>query len=255
MESDFTQKKYCQLCQSIIESSYTVLTLNQHLERSKSPSKLVIMRHDVDRKPLNALRIARIENRMGLCATYYFRYTRSVFIPWIMREIVALGHEIGYHYETLSSARGDYKKAITIFESALSEIRKISTVKSISMHGRPLSKWDNRDIWDKYDFKKYGLVGEAYISIDYNTLSYFSDTGRTWHKDRYNIRDHVTGMPLPKVETTNQLIDLIRGDHFDQICILTHPNRWASTGVEWIKEYCADFLINLIKRGIRWHRK
>jgi len=66
---------------------------------------------------------------------------------------------------------------------------------------------------------------------------FFSDTGRTWNKDRYNIRDHVTGMSLPKLETTDQFIDLIQSSRLDRICLLIHPNRWASTGAEWIKEY------------------
>ena len=35
-----------------------------------------------------------------------------------------LGHEVGYHYEVLSKAKGDYEKAIQMFEQELNEFRK-----------------------------------------------------------------------------------------------------------------------------------
>jgi hypothetical protein len=31
----------------------------------------------------------------------------------------------------------------------LKEFRKICDVKTICMHGNPLSKWTNKDVWDK----------------------------------------------------------------------------------------------------------
>jgi len=45
-----------------------------------------------------------------------------------------LGHEIGYHYEVLSKANGDYETAVELFEQELSEFRKITDVKTICMH-------------------------------------------------------------------------------------------------------------------------
>ena len=40
-----------------------------------------------------------------------------------MGKIHDLGHEIGYHYEVLSKANGDYEKAMKLFEQELSEFR------------------------------------------------------------------------------------------------------------------------------------
>ncbi|MDO8726857.1 MAG: hypothetical protein Q7J35_12380 [Candidatus Methanoperedens sp.] len=37
-----------------------------------SPRALLLMRHDIDRKPENALSTARIEAESGIRATYYF---------------------------------------------------------------------------------------------------------------------------------------------------------------------------------------
>lgn len=41
--------------------------------------KVVILRHDVDRLPGNALKMARLEHEMGVQATYYFR---AVSVSW-----------------------------------------------------------------------------------------------------------------------------------------------------------------------------
>ncbi len=40
------------------------------------PGKVVILRHDVDRKPENALKMAEIEREFDIPATYYFRSTK-----------------------------------------------------------------------------------------------------------------------------------------------------------------------------------
>jgi hypothetical protein len=106
---------------------------------------LSMMRHDIDRKPENALFTARIEAGSGIRATYYFRRYGSAYRPEIMREIEGMGHEVGYHYEVLGKAKGDHERAVKMFE--LGEFRKIC------MHGNPLSKYGDLDLWEEYDFR------------------------------------------------------------------------------------------------------
>jgi hypothetical protein len=74
------------------------------------------------------------------------------------------------------------------------------------MHGKPLSNFDNRDLWKVYNYKDYGFVGEAYLSVG-DELNYFSDTGRCWGlKD--NMRDYIPGNSQ-QIDIDNT-IDLIR---------------------------------------------
>ncbi|MDO8726871.1 MAG: hypothetical protein Q7J35_12450 [Candidatus Methanoperedens sp.] len=54
-----------------------------------------MMRHDIDRKPGNALFTARIEAESGIRATYYFRRYGSAFRPEIMKYRMGRGHEAG----------------------------------------------------------------------------------------------------------------------------------------------------------------
>jgi len=65
--------------------------------------KLVVLRHDIDGKLGNALRMAELEHELGIQSTYYFGFPYT-FKPEIIGKIQALGHEVGYHYEVLSKA-------------------------------------------------------------------------------------------------------------------------------------------------------
>jgi hypothetical protein len=84
----------------------------------RSPeSNYIILRHDVDSRPGMALKMAELENRKDICSTYYFRFTKNIFDPGIIRRVSDLGHEIGYHYEVLSKAGGNFEEAIRLLTS------------------------------------------------------------------------------------------------------------------------------------------
>ena len=190
MNFDFTITKYNNLCLAIVDSEYNAVTVEQYLSCHPSNKPLVILRHDVDRKVKNALMMAEIENRFGINSTYYFRTIKKVFKAELIKKIEKMGHEIGYHYEVLETAKGDCEKAIELFKEELEEFRRICEIKTICMHGNPLSKWTNRELWEKYNFEEFGIIGEAYISIDFNNVAYFTDTGRAW-SNKCNLKDCV----------------------------------------------------------------
>ncbi|HCY00264.1 MAG TPA: hypothetical protein DG754_09020, partial [Bacteroidales bacterium] len=62
----------------------------------------------------------------------------------------------------------------------LDEFRQIADVKTICMHGSPRSKYDNRDIWTKYNYKELGIIGEPYFDLNFDDFFYLTDTGRRW---------------------------------------------------------------------------
>jgi len=53
----------------------------------------------------------------------------------------------------------DCRLAIEDFRINLDKFRAIYPVKTICMHGSPLSKFDNRLLWEKYDYRDFGIVG------------------------------------------------------------------------------------------------
>jgi hypothetical protein len=242
---DFTSYKFLQLCEAI-SNNYPTVTMTEYLD-NQHPERFILMRHDVDRIPERALMTAKIENELSIRSTYYFRTIKSVFKPEIISQIKDLGHEIGYHYETLSEAHGDPKKAIDLFKSHLKDLRKVCEIKTICMHGRPLSKIDNRELWKHYDFKAYGLKGEAYLSLGDN-LNYFSDTGRTWGIGS-NLRDYIPGTSTQVLaNTTDDLIELIESKDLNNLYILSHPERWPSSTIGWGLYYSVDLLVNFGKK-------
>jgi hypothetical protein len=254
---DFTLDKYKELCRTLQATGYNPFTVCDYLDDVSDDNpdpekKIVILRHDVDRKIMNALRMAKMEHEMGIHSTFYFRYPHT-FKPDIIRKIQALGHEIGYHYEVLSKVNGDYLKAIALFVHELEEFRKISPIDTICMHGNPLSSIDNRNLWKQYDFHQYGLKGEAYLSI--SNINYFSDTGRNWN-GRNNLRDFIgTGRSSELPETTDALIQLIKKMKFPAIYLTTHPERWAYSYGTLMVSYSTDLMFNFGKKIIRRIRR
>ena len=111
----FTLEEYKQLIESLVRSNYEFVKVENHLAGRSTYCKHVILRHDVDRRPQNALQMAKAEHSLGITSTYYFRATRNSFNKQIMQEIQALGHDVGYHYEDFFLCRYDPDLAIDSF--------------------------------------------------------------------------------------------------------------------------------------------
>ena len=223
----------------------------------KNPSNGMILRHDVDRNPKQSLRIAEISSELGIAGTFNFRVLNNRIHEEIVVKITELGHEIGYHYEDLSIANGDMKLAIELFDKNLQMLRQFSDVKTATMHGRPLSKFDNRDIWKFTKVENFDLIGESYVSIDYTNLFYLTDTGRTWSETKANLRDSaLNSIALPKsLGSTEDIKNLIDVNDNISIAIVFHPERWSSNHFQLFLQIILDFLSSTIKKMLRIFRK
>lgn len=249
MSRDFTLSKYETLCKALISSGYRSITVQEYIQ-GQAEEPFVLLRHDVDRRPEMALQMAQMEKDMGIKATYYFRMMPGVFEPGIIKMIQDMGHEIGYHYEVLDKAKGDKEKAIVLFEKELKIFREVADVKTVCMHGNPLAKWSNRDLWEEYDFRDFGLIGESYLSIDFNNVLYQSDTGRTW-KNSFSVKDLVKTSLYEIINSTEDIIRLIHENKYKRMCILVHPNRWTDNLRMWIVELLLQNTKNIGKACIK----
>ena len=243
---DFTFGVYRNLCNILLERHTPVSVFGYLQQRYEHAA---IIRHDVDKKPQNALIMAGIEQELGISSTYYFRTVPDSFNLRIIQKIHDMGHEIGYHYEVLDKVRGDYDKAIRLFEHELNLFPL--EIKTICMHRNPMTPWDNRDLWKKYDYKQFGIAGEAYLSLDFSKIQYFSDTGRSWH-DRYSVKDF-TGNRHDQTTTISDTFDLGNYIHnlSEPICIVTHPQRWNDAYYPWMLELVGQSVKNIGKRAIK----
>lgn len=245
---DFTLKTYQSLLSALKQAGYTFQTFEEFLS-VPADGKVVVLRHDIDKRPKNALRMAQMEHASGVKASYYIRVVKGTWDEEIIRRIVDLGHEVSYHYEDMTVAKGDYEKAYTHFKKHLAEIRRFYPAKTICMHGSPLSRWDNRKLWEKYDYRNEGVIGEPYFDVDYTKVLYITDTGRAWNKTGVSVRDKVDKGLEIKIKDTRQLIALIgSGNIPEKLIINTHPQRWFNFGYGWMKEFVCQHVKNIIKK-------
>ena len=73
---DFTLKIYKKFLHSLLANDYSFQPLENFIQHPNK-EKIVILRHDVDRNPGNALVIAEIEKDAGIKASYYFRKVKA----------------------------------------------------------------------------------------------------------------------------------------------------------------------------------
>lgn len=189
--------------------------------------------------------MAKLEHKKGIKTTYYFRVPKT-FSKKIIDNIHKLGHEIGYHYEVLDKSRGNFARAIKLFEQEWKLFQRWNA-KTICMHGNPLSRYDNQDLWRKYDFKNLGVEKEAYLSVDFSKINYFTDTGRAWNNAGISVKDRVNANTVD-VKDTNHIISLIKNKKIGNFHILTHPCRWNNSIFLWLRELIFQNIKNTGKR-------
>lgn len=239
---DFTLEKYRELVRAVLDAGYVPLTVRGYLAGQHREQPCAIFRHDVDRRPASALRMAKLEAELGVAATYYFRYPRT-FNPIRIDQVRDLGHEIGYHYEVLAKTKGNYEKAIALLSKELDLFRELYDVRTICMHGSPLSRYNNCDLWKKNDFRNFGIEGEAYVSMAGNGLRYLTDTGRAWNA-KYSVRDMMPDVEVIPVETTDDLVTWIGSSGGEDLYLTVHPERWAVNEGDWVIAYMKDLIAN-----------
>jgi hypothetical protein len=258
MGKDFIFTVYRDLIAEIKKTGFKVLTLKDYFQQQKDAPAFFIMRHDVDRRPEHALKMALLESSFGIKSTYYFRVNKRVYRKEIIQKIAELGHEIGYHYEVVDKAHGDMKLAGRIFDFELAQLRALTDISTAAMHGNPLTSWDNKDFWQHFSLSQYNLLGEAYISIHNPDLFYVTDTGRGWNRAAFNLKDIFSDSSvslLPSISTTGQLVNLIRIKKYPKMYLQVHPNRWSWWWLQWYKQLGEDLLLNWMKVLLAYYHK
>ena len=269
---DFTFTTFIKFIASL--DSFRFSPFVEYLEQEREES--IILRHDVDALPVHSLRFAQIEKSFGIRGTYYFRIIPESFNPGIIEKISNLDHEIGYHYEDLTLVAETRQKekekkqktkrkrkdrdaeldnrlqrGIESFTKNLATMRKYADIKTICMHGSPLSRWDSRLLWTRYDYRDFGIIGEPYFDIDFTKAAYYTDTGRRWDGDSVSVRDKVNhrGQNYPKFRSTFDIIHAAElGILPQQVMFTFHPQRWHDRPLPWLAEWASQNTKNAVKR-------
>jgi len=280
MTKDFSLKKYFQIIDSLVSGNYSFITIQAAIDsRNYSQKYCAIIRHDIDTKfdlPL-ALKMAEYEAKNEIVASYYFRTIPETFNEDVISRIADLGHEIGYHYEVMALCNGDESKAIDRLKSDLITLRNIYPVKTICQHGGAMGYYNTTSVrglskigldylrgkiqkieyypsillWDKYHFKDFDLLGDAYLSLDFSEIKYFSDTGQRWDSFGTRILDNIEEAEALKKYTarsSNELIKLIESGQITKLNLLVHPANWHDNFYDWLKWRTLQKIRNTLKK-------
>jgi hypothetical protein len=234
---DFTFAAYKKLIESAANAGYQAITVREYLQGIRKPLTL-ILRHDVEWNPRRALAFAELEKACGFRSTFYFRVDTKAFDLSIMRQLQDEGFEVGYHFNTLDRCGGDFNKAIALFERELKMLREAEIkVETVCSHGDPRVKKVGYKVNNEIFLKdpdlrsRNGLLGEAYLDLDFSSLTYLSDVGIRWNKASF----------------TQELIFKIVSHEWPVIYMLTHPDYWSCSPLR-------AFGLRLAAKGIRYFR-
>lgn len=187
MPLDFTLAAFDEFCQRI--STVPVFTLTGYLTLTAPLSPpYVIWRVDVDYRETHAVQLAQIAAAHHLHGSFYFRCKETVFPLDTIRQIAKLGHEVGYHFETLDLCRGDFAAAADLFVRHIETLRQAGfEIRTVAAHGGPpvaANYQRNLDLLTQKPelLKQVDLLGETTLSLDFKRVTYVSDARWRWRR-------------------------------------------------------------------------
>jgi hypothetical protein len=181
----FTLGNYARLLAVLESRGFATMPVVEYLETPPADG-FAILRHDCEWDPRKALAMGRLETERGFRATYYFHgpHRERVFDVAAMQAIERLGHEVGYHYETLDRTGGDMAAARALFETDVVRFRDAGIdLRTVAYHGNPRvdkSSYElNGDLIarDPEILAANRLLGEADLTVDISAMEYVSDVG------------------------------------------------------------------------------
>jgi hypothetical protein len=172
--------------------------------RPALPTRYIVLRHDIDFAPAYSLEMAKLEHAAGVKSTYFVLVDGQFYNPLRsesihqLRQIRALGHEIGLHFAVSSAVDGDIGKEVTFRMEILSSIVG-GAVHSFSQHDPVNSGFVSVTLPEGHRT----CVDASHI-IRENDLLYVSDSAMMWRKYTFETA----------LEEDRNL------------CLLAHPHSW-----------------------------
>jgi hypothetical protein len=196
----YTRAGFESLLEAALAAGYTFAPF----DRVPDAARVCLMRHDVDAELGAAVELARIEQRVGVQATYFCMLRSPLYNVFgrgnveLVHEIVSLGHAIGLHYDVgfAPPAGRTHEETIAAEATALREL--VGTpIGAVSFH-QPASNAETAGI------ATAGLTS----AFDLPGFKYFSDAN--------------------KADGFQDLRRVIRDGTWSRIQVLIHPIWWAN---------------------------
>ena len=165
----FNYESFENLIKEIASFQYTFLRFDERAE--KSQRKIIYLRHDVDISPLAAAQLGKIENSLGVKASFFFQIgteTYNIFCHStlkIVEELRSFGHCVGLHIDELLFRDDEHNIYHTLkwFNQCITDIDFV-----VSFH-RPT---------ESVLYKKYESFINTYQKEFFSPDNYLSDSRR-----------------------------------------------------------------------------
>lgn len=175
---EFTYRAYRELVVLLKEGGYSFRDYHDYQESQRC----VILRHDIDTRVDSALKMAKLEAKEGVKSTYFVLLTSGLYNAASkeslagLREIQALGMEIGLHYDEKASI---CDPGVGTVDAIIKECQVLSEllgspISTVSMH-RPSPKTLEADL-------KIPGIENAYGKVFFQDFKYLSDSRHHWRE-------------------------------------------------------------------------
>lgn len=222
----FSFADYARLLGQFHDSGYEMQPVSTLLNESQAP--VIYLRHDIDFFPQPALEIAQLESNVGGRATYYFLLSGpyNLFAAEnraVLRTLVALGHEVGLHYDlqTYPEEPAAARQQLEFEADILGELCG-TAISTISLHQPHKNARDPFRGLDRYV--------NPHDARDRRALTYVSDSCRAW-------RDET-------------LLQCFGQQRPNRVLFLTHPESWMDGAVQNRLEYLENVVIPHARRPV-----
>jgi len=198
---DFTEAEYDRLVRLACERYRFVSFTNW---RDASPGT-VLWRHDLDFSVHRALALAQIEADAGVRATYFLSLHSAYYnalendVAARVHEIVALGHELGLHFDPTFETAREPLDALAAERRLLEEVFGVP-VSAFSLHNPVVAGWSA-------DADEVAGMVNAYGAGLRERFSYCSDSHGVWRH--------------------RSLRDVLEQANDERLHVLTHPEWWV----------------------------
>jgi len=176
------------------------------------PQRFIALRHDIDFAPGYSLQMAELEHAAGVKSTFFVLVDGQFYDPLEtetirqIRQIRALGHEIGLHFAVSNAVERDIGKEVAFRVEILSAIAG-ETVWSFSQHDPVNAGFVGVTLPEGH----YPCVDVSEVIRNHNLL-YVSDSAMMWRQYTF--------------ETAL--------DENRNLCLLAHPHSWLHPENDYI---------------------
>ena len=230
---EFTYSAYKGLIRLLKDEGYMVTNYHDY-SACKEETDIVILRHDIDSCVEKACKMAQLEEELGIRSTYFVLVTSEFYNiaakrnATMLREIHAMGHEIGLHFDEMCYEGKGLDEMVIMAEKEKEILQNVIEipVTTVSMH-RPSKMMLESDI-------SFPSMINSYSSTFFKEFKYLSDSRMHWRENAEEI---------------------IKVHIYHCLHILTHAFWYAESEWGGVREKLLEFILHANVERYYWQKE